>query len=637
MQRTLTVALRGGLHARPAAQLVQLAKSLDALIELERNGVIASARSSVKLMLLALRESDKVTVRASGNDANSALELVSAFLSSAGEGNSHAQTIPAPLKFVRPDAGVPVSSGAALGPAFTYFPTVLPEPDTKNKSLVIGQEEERLRNALARATESLLERRSSLSENSPTHGIVQALIELSSDPEWYDDMITRVNNGDNAYAAAMHSGAALAARFDAVDDAITKARAEDLRSLTRSLGCELLGLKSPTLQDVPAGAVIVADELTAMDLSTVDMTKIAALVCRRGASTSHSAIVARAYGVPAVFGLDIASESLRSARRVAVDGDAGMVHLDPDKTLEQEFLQRIDAAATARLELRTFRDLAPRTRNGREVIVAANLGSLREVDIAREAGAMGVGLFRTELLFMEQRILPSEDEQTQTYRELAKAFYPHGVIIRTLDIGGDKPINGIEIQREDNPFLGWRGVRLCLDRPDVFRPQLLALLRAAEIGNIKVMIPMISELDELLRVRQIIEDCKAELNSRRVSFGHFDLGIMIETPSAVLQAEELAAHADFFSIGTNDLTQYIMAADRANSRIASLYRTEQPSVLKAIKLTCDAARRAGIWIGVCGEAAANPALIPQFLEMGVTELSMSPSSILKSKKFISEL
>jgi phosphocarrier protein FPr len=287
--------------------------------------------------------------------------------------------------------------------------------------------------------------------------------------------------------------------------------------------------------------------------------------------------------------------------------------------------------------LDVYRALKPRTKSGRAIEVAANLGSLKEIEPALHAGAMGVGLFRTELLFMERKTLPSEDEQTEIYAKLAQAFAPYPVVVRTLDIGGDKPVAGIEFPHEDNPFLGWRGVRMCLDRPDVFKPQLKALLRAATSGDIKIMIPMITNADEILRVKALMAECRAELDAAGVTTGHPDLGIMMETPAAALLAPDLAKHAAFFSIGTNDLTQYVMAADRLNPRVADLNRADHPAVLRAIELICDAARAQGIWVGLCGEAAARPDLIPTFIRMGITELSMSPASIPRAKKTVVEM
>ncbi len=250
---------------------------------------------------------------------------------------------------------------------------------------------------------------------------------------------------------------------------------------------------------------------------------------------------------------------------------------------------------------------------------------------------MGVGLFRTELLFMERKRPPNEDEQAEVYGKLAEAFAQAPVIVRTLDIGGDKATPGITIPKEDNPFLGWRGVRLCLDRPDIFKPQLRALLRAATKGNIKVMVPMVSDVEEVRQVKRLIEECRQELIAEGVAHQNFDLGVMAETPAAALAAPLLAAEVAFFSIGTNDLTQYVMAADRMNPRISHLYRADHPAVLNAVRLICDAARAAGIWVGVCGEAAAKPEMIGKFVELGVTELSMSPASIPMARKIVSEL
>ncbi|MDP9974883.1 phosphoenolpyruvate-protein phosphotransferase [Variovorax paradoxus] len=298
---------------------------------------------------------------------------------------------------------------------------------------------------------------------------------------------------------------------------------------------------------------------------------------------------------------------------------------------------RIAVEQETKAALHRYRDLQPRTRDGRAIELVANLGALNEIPLALDVGAMGVGLFHIELLFMQQRALPTEDEQVAVYRQLAEAFHPYPVIIRTLDIGGDKPVAGIDFPREESPFLDWRGVRMCLDRPEIFKPQLRALLRAATVGNVRVMIPMISELEEVRRVRQLIAQCEAELRAEGTERAAFELGIMIETPAAVLQADALGAEVSFFSIGTNDLTQYVIATDRANARIASLYRTEHPAVMTAIEMTCRAAQRAGIWVGGCGEAASSLDLLPRFIQMGVTELSMSPAAILAAKKRICEL
>ncbi|TIV49446.1 MAG: phosphoenolpyruvate--protein phosphotransferase, partial [Mesorhizobium sp.] len=301
------------------------------------------------------------------------------------------------------------------------------------------------------------------------------------------------------------------------------------------------------------------------------------VVCGHGGATSHIAIIARSHGIPAVLGLGGKINELRAAKEVAIDGNAGHLVVDPDEATRSDFNKRVEAAAQERAGLKVFKSVTPTRADGTVIEVAANIGSLEEIEAAQEAGAMGVGLFRTELLFMRHMHLPSEDMQAETYSALARAFAPHSVIVRTLDIGGDKPIAGIEFPDEENPFLGWRGIRMCLDRPDIFKRQLRALLRAAVHGNIKVMLPMVSEIAEVTRTRALVDECAVELKAEGVPHASFDLGVMIETPAAVLIAPALAKEVAFFSIGTNDLTQYIMAADRLNPTVAKLNDVTNPA------------------------------------------------------------
>ena len=311
--------------------------------------------------------------------------------------------------------------------------------------------------------------------------------------------------------------------------------------------------------------------------------------------------------------------------------------VDPDEAIQEEFAKRKSAAQSERDALKVYKAFHPMRADGTIIEVAANIGSPDEITTALEAGAMGVGLFRTELLYMQHKELPSEELQFEIYSRVAKAFKPHSVIVRTLDIGGDKPVAGIEFPHEENPFLGWRGVRMCLDRPDVFKPQLRALLRAAVEGNIKVMVPMIVDVAELRAVKALIKSCAAELKTEGKPYAEFALGVMIETPAAVLAADDLAKESAFFSIGTNDLTQYVMAADRLNPRLAKLNDVTHPAVMRAIAMTAEAANKAGIMVGMCGEAAGRVDLIPRFIEMGLTELSMSPSMIPRAKEKLAQL
>lgn len=639
-----------GLHTRPAANLAKMAKGFESSVELICRGVSANAKSSVKLMLLGVKEGEDVLVRVDGSDEADALRQLMQYLQEPRSGlgdetpaaahvATHASAAPGgdPDHSANCVTGVPGSRGTAMGPAHVY----LPQPLVATRQIIeaddISSELGRFRIVLGGFIRSASLAADGGTPSAQDRAILQAVVEVAQDEEYVGAIVRGIEELGDAAAVTLRVGEVLAATFEAMTDEYMRSRAEDIRGVTRQLVAALLNQPLPDLSRITQSCILVAADLSAWEFAQVPIRHVRGLVCTGGSATSHVAIMARTHGVPAVLGVPLTVADLQAARTLVVDGDRGNVIVNPDDRQRAEAEARMAAEHAARTALIKYRDLRPRTRDGREIEVVANLGALNEIELARAAGAMGVGLFRTELLFMQQRSLPTEDEQAAVYRDLAKAFDPMPVIIRTLDIGGDKPVAGIDFPHEENPFLGWRGVRMCLDRPEVFKPQLRALLRAATVGNVQVMIPMISDVDEVRRVRALIVECEAELRAEGTAFASFALGIMIETPAAVLQADALAAEVSFFSIGTNDLTQYVMATDRANAQIASLYRTEHPAVLRAIEMTCEAAKRAGIWVGVCGEAAANLELIPRFIEFGVTELSMSPASILAAKKRVSEL
>ncbi len=645
MERRVTVRVKDGLHARPATQFAKLAKTFVAEVDVRREGgPVAGAKSAVKLMLLGLKEGEEIAVAAAGEDAPQALDALCRFLGTPDAGVVPAgESEPASGSFTRPppgrpseSAGIPASEGAAIGPAFAFFPEVIRVPDRAVPPEAVEDEVARLRAALDAITAAFIGNKLKPGLGPEDAQIVDALIEVARDAEFVGAVEAGIRAGRDAVTAVLGAGAALSGAFERVEDDYIRARAEDVRGVARALALALLGRADADLAAVPPGSVLVADEVSAWNFMKVPVGALAGIVCTQGAATSHLAIMARTQGVPAVLGWRAGAEALRAARRVALDGNTGAVWVDPDAAVAERVEARVARDRQARDALAHLRDVAPATRGGRRIAVAANLGSLKEIPAARAAGAMGVGLFRTELLFMERKALPSEDEQASVYAELARAFAPHPVVVRTLDIGGDKPVAGIAFPHEDNPFLGWRGVRMCLDRPDVFKPQLRALLRAAAEGDVKVMVPMVTTVDEVMRVKALVAECRAELDREGAAAGEFDLGVMMETPAAALLAADLARHVAFFSIGTNDLTQYVMAADRLNPRVADLNRADHPAVLRAVELICTAAREAGIWVGVCGEAAARPDLIATFLRFGVGELSMSPASIPRAKAAVME-
>lgn len=650
MERSTIVRVHEGLHARPATRFVKLAKGFESDVELVKDGKAVSAKSSVKLMLLAVKENQEVTVRANGADAIEAIEALIGYLENpkaglddedspptgnAGQDAAAALgSAPAVAGATTGLRGVAASEGFAIGPAFAHFPPDIAVQGRRLQAEEIAGEIDRFRAAVA-AVQARMDR--ALAQDSLSagdRGIIAALRDIAADDSLTGEAEDLIKGGNDAVSAVITAASTIAADFSAVEDHYLNARADDVHAVGRQICLVLLGQDDISLEDIAEGAILIADDIGAWDLARAPLKRIGGVVCGHGGATSHIAIIARSHGIPAVLGLGDQINALRTAREVALDGNSGRVIVDPDAATRTEFAGRVEAAAQERAGLSIFKTVTPKLADGKVIEVAANIGSLEEIEAAQEAGAMGVGLFRTELLFMRHMHLPSEDMQAETYAALAKAFAPYPVIVRTLDIGGDKPIAGIEFPDEENPFLGWRGIRMCLDRPDIFKRQLRALLRAAVHGNVKVMLPMVADIGEVRQTRVLVAECAAELKAESVPHAAFDLGVMIETPAAVLIAPALAREVAFFSIGTNDLTQYIMAADRLNPTVAKLNDVTNPAVMSAIEMTAKAGVAAGIMVGMCGEAAGRPDLIATFVKMGLTELSMSPASIQRAKKAI---
>lgn len=655
MERSTIVRVHEGLHARPATRFVKLAKGFECNIEIAKSGKSVSAKSSVKLMLLGVKENDEVTVSAEGADAIEALEALIGYLENPRAGleeNDGAavaavvETAPVavPVASVAIAAlpegqikGVAASEGLSLGEAFPFFPAEITPGTGKLAPHEIAPEISRYEAAVATVQERMEHSlaRGDLAESD--RGIVAALKDIASDDSLRDEALALIRGGMDAVSATLGAASTVAQQFANLDDPYLNARADDVHAISRQICLALLGQEDLNLDGLPDGAILIAEDIGAWDLARAPLKRIRGVVCGHGGATSHVAIIARTHGIPAVLGLGDAVHRLKTARQVAVDGSAGIVHHDPDASVLAEIESRIAKATEEQRALDKYRDYTPHRADGVVIEVAANLGALEEIEAAQTAGAMGVGLFRTELLFMKHIHLPSEDMQMETYASLLRAFAPQSVIVRTLDIGGDKPVAGIEFPEEENPFLGWRGIRMCLDRPEVFKPQLRALIRAAVHGNLKVMLPMVSDIEEIRATKSLIAECERELAAEGKPYGTFELGVMIETPAAVFAADQLAKESAFFSIGTNDLTQYVMAADRLNPTVARLNDVHHPAVIAAIEMTAKAATTAGIMVGMCGEAAGKPDLIPEFIRMGLTELSMSPASIPRAKKIIADL
>jgi phosphoenolpyruvate-protein phosphotransferase (PTS system enzyme I) len=535
--------------------------------------------------------------------------------------------------------GIGASEGVAVGPAFVPQ-TGRPEPErhriTEDE---LEAELQRFRNAVeavvGRLSETIEELRRSGHEDEA--GIFEFHAEMAEDPELASAVEERVKNLESPEAAVLAAGEEYAAEFAAMDDEYLSARADDVRDVTGQISAELMGRTASGFEAMQKPSVVLATSLAPSDTARIAKGMALAFVTAEGSKTSHVSIMARSMAIPAVVGVGDALQEALGAETVAVDGTEGSAITDPDRETVAGFEKMSEALAEERAALDEYRGVEARTTDGRRIEVAANLGSASEARDALEWGAEGVGLFRTEFLFMERDNLPSEDEQYDAYSAVARAFGHKPVIIRTLDVGGDKDLPGIDQVHEQNPFLGWRGIRMSLDTPELFMPQLRAILRAARHGNLKVMFPMVVEVGELQAAKKMLQEARTELEAKGVEVGKVEAGVMIETPAAAICAAELAEEAAFFSIGTNDLVQYTLAADRGNERLGRLQNADHPAVLALIRQTCEAAEKANISVGVCGEAAGEPGMIPKLLNLGVTELSMSAPSIPRAKKVVSEL
>jgi phosphoenolpyruvate-protein phosphotransferase (PTS system enzyme I) len=422
--------------------------------------------------------------------------------------------------------------------------------------------------------------------------------------------------------------------FDLLDDEYMKERALDIKDVGTRLLKHLLGSveSSQPPQDQPF--IVIAKELTPSQLAHLNPAQLLGIVTQLGGTTSHTAIMARAMGIPFVFGID---STIQTGDGVVIDGDEGTVHVNPDESTIERYRDKKRSWLEYRQKLQQIVGLPPVTRDGRTVRLGANINSFKDLELALSNGASGVGLFRTEFLYMDRHSLPKEEEQFEVYRQVAEQLNGKSLIIRTLDIGGDKQLDYLPLPEEDNPALGYRAIRILLDRRDLFKTQLKAILRAGCYGDVKIMYPMISSVEELRRAGEVLELAKRELRDGGVEFDEtIEVGIMIEVPAAAAIADLLAQEVQFFSIGTNDLVQYVLAVDRMNEHISHLYNPYHPAVIRMLKHTVDAARNQGIAVGVCGEMAGDVRALPIWLGLGVHDLSMSAHSILPVKNRLIE-
>lgn len=467
--------------------------------------------------------------------------------------------------------------------------------------------------------------------------ILEGHIAIIRDPFMGGEIENLIKSGQCAEASVEQICKMFIDMFSATGDDLTMQRATDVKDIRDGLLGILLGVKEVKISDAPAGTVLVCRELTPSMTAGIKKENIVGIVTETGSQTSHSAILARALEIPAVLSVPNAATQLSSDELIIVDGTEGNVVTAPEQSQVDEYTAKREAFLRERRELESFRGKKTESADGTEYELFCNIGTPKDATKAVDADGEGVGLFRTEFLFMDRNILPTEDEQFEAYKQASLILKGKPLIIRTLDIGGDKEIPYLGLAKEDNPFMGFRAIRYCLKNRDMFKSQIKAILRASAFGDIRIMFPLITAVEELRAGKELVEEAKADLKVSGIDFDeNIQVGVMTETAASGVIADLLAKESDFFSIGTNDLTGYTMAADRGNSDVGYLYSPFQPSVLRMIKSIIENGRSAGISVGMCGEAAANPMMIPLLISFGLTEFSVSAPSVLKVRKCISK-
>jgi phosphocarrier protein FPr len=602
-----------GLHARPAAVIANLASQFECIVQVHFNGYNANAKSLIAIMSLEIPGNSRVQFLASGKDAKAAIAELEKNMGSA-EAQDSVVVTNGVFK------GVVGSKGRASGKVYFLKRNVTVDEKAASPKVEKAKLEEALilsKNELHHVEESMR-----ASVGAAESAIFAAHRGLLQDPELLAEAFGGIEKGLSCGKAWQNAVAEFSAKLLGLKSELLAARASDLQDVGQRVAAKLSGNAAVNFQELTQDTILVAEDIGPGDLANLRGTRVVGICTTGGGATSHAAIIARALGLPALHGVSSELLQIASDETVILDADHGVVKLSPTaRELEEVKASIIQANLLRKQELQECSRPAL-TRDGHKIDIAANLATEQEAVQALEFSAEGVGLLRSELYFSSKLVEPSEEEQFEFYRSVASQFKNHPTIIRTLDVGGDKPLPYLPMKAEENPFLGERGIRFTFNHEKVFRRQIRAIVRAAEFGNVHIMFPMVSTLDELRAAKAILEEETKSLKVKKIP-----VGIMVEVPTAALIADSLAKEVDFFSIGTNDLTQYTIAMDRTNPNLSKLVDGLHPGVLRLIQMTVEAAHRNGKWVGVCGGMAAEPEAIPVLLGLGVDELSVSVPAI----------
>lgn len=533
--------------------------------------------------------------------------------------------------------GIAASDGYAIAPVY-----VLKDPDLSFETEKVSDsaaEIERFKTAVAKSREEVqhIQEQAKSNLSAEELQVFDAHLMFLADPEYVGQIESVIESEQiNAEAALQQVSTMFITMFESMtDNAYMQERAADIRDVSQRILASLLGVELASPAAIAQEAILVAEDLTPSDTSQLNKQFVKAFVTNIGGRTSHSAIMARSLEIPAIVGTKTITEDVQHGDLVIVDAHEGMVILKPTEQQIEEYQQKMAKEAEFRAELETLLDAESTTQDGHQVEVAANIGTPKDMAGVLKNGAEGVGLYRTEFLYMDSADFPTEEEQYDAYKTVLEQMNGKPVVVRTMDIGGDKELDYLDLPDEMNPFLGYRAIRISLDQTEMFKTQLRALLRASVHGLLRIMFPMIATVDEFRQAKAIYEEVKAELDQEGIAYADtIQLGIMIEIPAAALMADHFAKEVDFFSIGTNDLIQYSMAADRMNERVSNLYQPYNPAILRLIKFVIDSAHAEGKWVGMCGEMGGDPVATPLLLGMGLDEFSMSAGSVLRIRHLI---